>query len=297
MEQTQQMQQKSMVPSAEDRVLKVAMNAFDQNIMKYLGQKDHVKRVAPTEQIHLEARQLLEDFNYEMKEGYWRHYEFESDRITVSDMRRFREYESFLSMTHRVPVITTVLCSAKVKKLRSKIKEGINTYRVETVHLKDKNADKILKQLQKKVNAGAKLSLDDLVPMLLTPLMSGDTSVYERICQGFDILKKVSEQFEAEDIRKMQAILYTFACKFLSEEEVGRIKEVIGMTRLGELLMNDGIAKGRLEGRQEGRQEGSMISYLNAIAKGLSQKDAMEIAAITEETAAMAVTLRKEGKL
>ena len=147
------------------------------------------------------------------------------------------------------------------------------------------------------MNAGVKLSLDELVPMLLTPLMSGDTSVYERICQGFDILKGVSQQFEAEDIRKMQAILYIFACKFLSEEEVGRIKEVIGMTRLGELLMNDGIAKGRLEGRQEGRQEGSMISYLNAIAKGLSQKDAMEIAAITEETAAMAVTLRKEGKL
>ena len=133
--------------------------------------------------------------------------------------------------------------------------------------------------------------------MLLTPLMAGNTPIYERICQGFDILKTVSEQFEAEDIRKMQAILYIFACKFLSEEEVGRIKEVIGMTRLGELLMNDGIAKGRLEGRQEGRQEGSMISYLNAIAKGLSQKDAMEIAAITEETAAMAVTLRKEGKL
>ena len=139
------------------------------------------------------------------------------------------------------------------------------------------------------MNAGAKLSLDELVPMLLTPLMAGNTPIYERICQGFDILKSVSQQFEAEDIRKMQAILYTFACKFLSEEEVGRIKEVIGMTRLGELLMNDGIAIGR--------QEGSMISYLNAIAKGLSQRDAMEIAAITEETAAMAVSLRKEGKL
>lgn len=61
MEQTKQ---KNMIPSAEDRVLKVAMNAFGQSIMKYLGQKDHVKRVAPTEQIHLEARQLLEDFNY-----------------------------------------------------------------------------------------------------------------------------------------------------------------------------------------------------------------------------------------
>ena len=250
---------------------------------------DHVKRIAPTEHVHLEARRLHEDFNYEMKEGYWRHYEFESDAISVKDLRRFREYESYLSMAHQVPVITTVLCSAKVKKLLSEITEGINTYRVEMVHMKDKNADEILERIQKKLAAGEAVAIDDLVPMFLTPLMSGDTSVYERIYQAFCILKEVADQFEPENIRKMQSVLYALACKFLDKNELEQIKEIVGMSILGEMLINDGI--------QKGSQHRSMISYLNAIAKGLSQKDAMEIAEINEETAATAVALRKEGKL
>ena len=106
---------------------------------------------------------MYEDFNYEMDGGSWRHYEFESDRISVEDMRRFREYEAYLSMTNQVPVITTVLCSADVKNLRSELTEGINTYKVETVRLKDKDADKILAALTRKVETGERVSLEELV--------------------------------------------------------------------------------------------------------------------------------------
>lgn len=62
--------EKTTITSAEDKVMKVAMQAFGESIMKYLGQTDQVKRVAPTEHIHLEVKQLYEDFNYEMLEGY-----------------------------------------------------------------------------------------------------------------------------------------------------------------------------------------------------------------------------------
>lgn len=302
MEQAAQM---NPVPCAEDKVLKVAMQAFGESIRKYLGHTDTIKRVAPTEHVHLETRQMLEDFNFEMQEGYWRHYEFESDRISVEDMRRFREYEAFLSMMYQVPVITTVLCSATAKSLRSELTEGINTYRIETVHLKSKNADEIIRRIEFSINAGLEITLDDLIPLLLTPLMSGKTTIYERIRQGFCILKTVSGQFDLESIRKMYAILYTFACKFLNTEELYQIKGVIGMTVLGEMLMNDGIEKGKIEGRIEGkiegkiegRLEGSMTSYLNAINKGLSHDDARDIAGITDEAAANAMALRKEGKL
>ena len=60
MEQTQE---KTVVSEAEDKVWKVAMQEFGQDIITYLGQTDHVKRIAPTEHVHLEARRLHEDFN------------------------------------------------------------------------------------------------------------------------------------------------------------------------------------------------------------------------------------------
>ena len=39
-------------------------------------------------------------------------------------------------------------------------------------------------------------------------------------------------------------MLYVFACKFLKEEELAKVKEQIGMTILGKMLMDDGIEKG-----------------------------------------------------
>lgn len=39
-------------------------------------------------------------------------------------------------------------------------------------------------------------------------------------------------------------MLYVFACKFLKEEELAKVKEEIGMTILGKMLMDDGIEKG-----------------------------------------------------
>ena len=39
-------------------------------------------------------------------------------------------------------------------------------------------------------------------------------------------------------------MLYVLACKFLKEEELAKVKEEIGMTILGKMLMDDGIEKG-----------------------------------------------------
>ena len=291
-EQTEQAQTDE-VPHAEDLIFKFGMQAFGENITNYLGQKDHIAKIAPTEQVSLRLPHDFEDFNFEMAEGYWRHYEFESDNVTVKDMRRFREYEAILSNTFKIPVITTVLCSASVKTLQSELTEGINTYKVEAIQLRERNSDEIFNNLQMKISSGIALTLDDLVPMLLTPLMSGSMSVYERISQGFRILNIISEHFDAETLHKMQAILYTFACKFLNKSDLTKLKETIGMTLLGEMLMNDGIKRGI----EKGQQQKGMVCYLNAINRNLPHEEALAIAGISENDAAQAVSLRQTGML
>ena len=55
---------------------------------------------------------------------------------------------------------------------------------------------------------------------------------------------------------KTIAMLYTLADKFLNTEELEEIKEVLAMTRLGQMLYDDGVKKGRQEGIQEGIREG-----------------------------------------
>lgn len=50
----------------------------------------------------------------------------------------------------------------------------------------------------------------------------------------------------------MQAMLYLFAAKFLTKDEWKDIKEEIGMTGLGQMLVDDGIQKGIQKGIQQG---------------------------------------------
>ena len=54
--------------------------------------------------------------------------------------------------------------------------------------------------------------------------MSGKSTVCERVIQGFRILKNVQDKLDEEEVKKMQAILYAFACKFLKENELEKIR-------------------------------------------------------------------------
>lgn len=59
----------------EDMVMKTAAQFFGEEMLGFIGITKKVLRAAPTELIHLEARQMYEDFNYEMEDGSWYHFE------------------------------------------------------------------------------------------------------------------------------------------------------------------------------------------------------------------------------
>ena len=204
--------------------------------------------------VELETRHMYEDFLYEMENGMYYHFEFESDSISKEDLKRFREYEASTARIYNAPVITYVICSAGVKKLRDSITEGINTYRVRLIRLKDENADVLLKQLSDK--AAGDLTREDIIPLLFSPLMGGRSEQKERILRCIEVLKNAETTFSQNDIRKMEAILYTFAVKFLDENELKSIKEAVAMTKLGQMIWDDAIEKGREEGEKIGQKRG-----------------------------------------
>ena len=101
----------------EDMAMKTAAQYFGEELLGYLGVKEKPVRVVPTEIIQLEARQLYQDFNFEMENGWWYHFEFESDEIT----------------------------------------RGLNTYRVEIICLKGEDADTLFGKLEKQGKCRGKI--------------------------------------------------------------------------------------------------------------------------------------------
>ena len=240
----------------EDLALKTAAHYFGVELLPALGISGIVEYIAPTESVKLEARQMYQDFNYVMEDRSWSHLEFESDSVTDEDLRRFREYEAAVSRKFGVEVVTYVICSSKVKCLKAQLKVGINTYRVKIVRLKGRNADLLFRRLEEKGRRGERLERADFVSVLLTPLMSGESPIGERIIKGMKILQDAAGSLSAEEQEKMLAVLYTFADKFVSEKELNRVKEMIAMTKLGKLLVDDGIEKGIERGLEQGLEQG-----------------------------------------
>ncbi|HIX38894.1 MAG TPA: hypothetical protein H9738_13675 [Candidatus Blautia pullistercoris] len=240
----------------EDMAMKTAAQYFGEELLEYLGVKEKPVRVVPTEIIQLEARQLYQDFNFEMENGWWYHFEFESDEITEEDLMRFREYEAATSRIYQVPVVTCVLCSAKVKKLKNEITQGLNTYRVEIIRLKGEDADSLFEKLEKQ----GKMQREDMIPVLLSPLMGGRMAIKDRILQGIYYVKNEEGKLPEIEIGKMQAVLYAFANKFLSAGELEEIKEAIAMTKLGEMLFDDGVKAGEKKGMKLGEEKMSRLT-------------------------------------
>lgn len=234
----------------EDRGMKYAGVHFGKEIMPWLGLEIPV-RVAPTEMIELEIRQMYEDFNYEMPDGSWAHFEFQSSDGGEEDLKRFRQYEANASSAYGVAVTTYVVYTGNVKSPVTSITEGINTYRIVPVLMGKKDGDKVIQRVREKLKDAKRITKQDLVLLVLTPLMSGKDSIKVRINEILTLLngceKRVHEELGKEDIKKLEAIVYAFANKFLNPVELEGVEEALKMTILGQMIFEEAMEKSMIK--------------------------------------------------
>lgn len=264
----------------EDRVFKMAAQFMGKELLPLMGIEGTVKRSAPTEQVYMNLKALYEDFNYEMEDGTWKHLEFQSDSVTKEDLRRFRAYEAVLSFQYRVEVTTYVLCSSRAKNPVECLSEGINTYRVHLVRLKDYDVEKFLHEIEEKRKSG-QTTREELLKLLLVPLMDGNMEQIARIRKGVEVLRAEQGTLEETERMNMMAVLYALAMKFLSADEILEVKEIIGMTIVGEMLRQDGIEIGKEIGVQALVE--SLVKY--GIAKKEILSELMEKFELSQEKA------------
>ena len=238
----------TVISEHEDGALKTTIQFFADEMLPLLQIEGKVKGIAPTELVHLELKKLYEDFNLIMEDDSWKHFEFQSTNEGLKGLKRFRTYEAVASYQHEVPITTYVLYSGEIKNPMTEFSEGVNTYRVVPIIMQEKNADKLIAEIRRKLDAGEPVVRADLVQLALCPLMGGEMSQKERIKAAFAITKE-AEGVEKEDVRKIEAVLYTMADKFLESMDMKEIMEDVKMTRLGRMLVEDGKAEGRKEER------------------------------------------------
>ena len=240
----------------EDAIMKMGFDYFRDTILKSLGIDYEFVNLGPTELIELTIHSLYMDFTFLTKEGFYIHIEFQTTDKGENDLRRFLAYDAVYSHKTGKNVITYVIYSGGIKSVKTELNMGLFTYRIQPIYLKDRNADEVFEKIRQKQEDGTELTEEDYASLSLTPLMSGNMKIKEKIKEAV-ILSKKKRGLTAE---KTMAMLYTLADKFLDSKDLDEIKEVISMTRLGQMLLDEGMEKGKKKGMKKGMEQGLLLS-------------------------------------
>ena len=247
----------------EDAVMKMGFDYFRDTILKTLGIDYQYEEIGPTELVELTIHSLYMDFTFLTTGGFYIHTEFQTTDKKEADLRRFHAYDAVYSNKTGKQVITYVIYSGGINNVKSELDCGLYTYRVQPIYLKDKNADEVFQKLKQKQDNGEAFTEDDYAALSLTPLMSGKMSRKDMFKEAIN-LAKPNIELSAE---KATAMLYTLADKFLDKAELDEIKEVMRMTRLGQMLMDEGMEKGIEKGIEQGIEKGIELTQTDSIKK------------------------------
>ena len=187
------------IPKAEEKISKhedVALKAtaefFINEIMPALEIEGKVVASLATEGIVLNLKKGFQNFNFLMADETIKHFEFQSTNEGLIGLKRFRMYEAVISYQNQRAVTTYVLFSGNIKRPMTEFKEGLNTYKVEPIILSNEDFDKIIHNLQLKIDAGEPVTKADLLPLCLSPLMGGKMTHKERIMAAYDITRRAT---------------------------------------------------------------------------------------------------------
>ena len=250
----------------EDLIMKKAMDVFAEEGLRFFGIDGKVKDSSSTEIVVLEAKNLHMDYTFLMEDDTYIHIEFQTTNKGKSDLRRFRAYESLLSFQTDKDVVTYVIYSNEIKNTMDMIKTGINEYNVKSIYMYDKNGDIIFDKIEEKLKENEEITKQDLVALTFTPIMNGKLTKFDRIIKSIRLVKKINNEYRYD----IESMLYAFADKFLEDKDLEKVKEEISMTKLGQMLIEEGIEKQATD------------TAIKAIEMGMSNEVIIKLTGLTD---------------
>ena len=133
---------------------------------------------------------------------------------------------------------------------------------------------KSIAEVEQHEDTALKTAMREFAEVLL-PFMSGNMEQKDRVREAFHIVQE-AVTVSKEDVRKVEAVLYAMADKFLKKEELEEIAEEISMTELGKMLVNKGISQGISQGINQGISQNKIENARNLL-------DVLDVQTIAEK--------------
>ena len=265
----------------QDKVLKESLSLFKGGSLDFLDEElsDEVTDVLSTEITETTTKKAFADNALKLQSDKGVHTECEA-QVSNDDMMRFASYNIDLSRLHGIP-FTTVIITTKKPSVISYVNPSI-TFKPKIINLKERNADKVLAEIDKKLKDGDYSGINPLEVIYL-PLYgseSGKTSA-ELLDTAIKLAPQVAQNDKLKQ-RKLHDLMILLAGSFISNEEIIKILEenmislennsaVMALENIGRNREKESIAINMLRDRDDyakiARNTGLSIERIEELAK------------------------------
>jgi len=233
-----------------------------------------------TELSHIHIQKNIDDWVLEADDNSFIHFEFQST-YAPEDLARFMVADAMLFFKERKRIRTIVVYTADIEDTITTMDAGSIQYSVDTFYMSSMDGDRIYEDIQAKIATGEPLDKQDLMSIVFIPMMRNKADKAATFERAIALSKEIPARVEQIQI---QAMLKLLADKFVKDHAaMQRLKEMINMTAIGEMIRKDAI------------EEGARVRDLE-IAKNML-KDGVGISVVAKYTGLSEASIRelKEG--
>ena len=239
-----------------------------------LGSNLKVVDVRPTNIPIVQARELRMDNLFELEDGSVAILDYES-AYKKANFTKYGRYimdviDRYLREEKEPDIHMMVLYTADIEEAKASMERTACRIQVEASYLAGVPSEEWMEDARKRIEEG-NITDEMLMHLVILPLTyKGEEKKQKAIKDCVDLAKQIPDK---EQETFVLAGILRFTDKVISEKTRQYIKEVLGMTQVGRMLMDEG----RQEGRREGDMERARKTALNMLKRGDSLKDVAEI--------------------
>ncbi len=245
--------------------------------------------VRPTDIPIVQARELRMDNLFELEDGSVAILDYES-AYKKANFTKYGRYildvaDRYLREGKEPDIHMLVLYTADMEKAKAVVEWTACRIQVEAVYLAGVPSEEWMEDARTHIAEGEMID-EVLLHLVLLPLTyKGEEKKQKAIRECVDLARQIPDK---EQETFVLAGILTFTDKIISEETKQYIKEVLGMTQVGKMLIDEGMQRGIQKGLQKGLQQGDLErakkTALNMLKRGDALMDVAEILELPADT-------------
>ena len=247
-----------------DAIFKYLTEMFEDKALTFYGiDTPSIVRAEKTDLPNIQVDERRMDFVFLLADGSYLHLEFQTT-ASVADLERFKIYDVSLYEKKRRPIRTAVIYGSGIESAQELLDHGSVKYFTQAVYMGKYDGDRIYRDLMDKVSRFDKLDDADQLSLIFLPLMKNSVGKSQRAIDAVEVAKEVRDERQREFLI---GSLIGITDKFIDNEYVRKLMEVLRMTRVAREIYNEGVAEGKVEGKIEGKIESKredIKDYLDA---------------------------------